>query len=48
MPPSLLFLDKDGNLLWRADGELDLYFGGRESKRIWCLKNPLVFQGKGS
>jgi hypothetical protein len=23
MPPSLLFLDKDGNLLWRADGELD-------------------------
>ncbi len=24
MPPSLLFLDKDGNLLWRADGELDL------------------------
>jgi hypothetical protein len=24
MPPALLFLDKDGNLLWRADGELDL------------------------
>jgi hypothetical protein len=24
IPPSLLFLDKDGNLLWRADGELDL------------------------
>ena len=24
MPPSLLFLDKEGNLLWRADGELDL------------------------
>jgi hypothetical protein len=23
MPPSLLFLDKDGNFLWRADGELD-------------------------
>jgi hypothetical protein len=24
MPPSLLFLDKDDNLLWRADGKLDL------------------------
>jgi hypothetical protein len=24
MPPSLLFLDKEGNPLWRADGELDL------------------------
>lgn len=24
LPPVLLFLDKDGNLLWRADGDLDL------------------------
>lgn len=24
MPPSLLFLDRDGNLLWHADGDLDL------------------------
>jgi hypothetical protein len=23
IPPSLLFLDAQGNLLWRADGELD-------------------------
>jgi len=23
MPPSLLFLDSQGNLLWRADGDLD-------------------------
>jgi hypothetical protein len=23
LPPSLLFLDAQGNLLWRADGELD-------------------------
>lgn len=23
IPPSLLFLDPQGNLLWRADGELD-------------------------
>lgn len=23
MPPSLLFLDAQGNLLWRADGEVD-------------------------
>jgi thiol:disulfide interchange protein len=23
LPPSLLFLDAQGNLIWRADGELD-------------------------
>ncbi len=23
IPPSLLFLDSQGNLIWRADGELD-------------------------
>ncbi len=23
LPPSLLFLDSQGNLIWRADGELD-------------------------
>lgn len=24
IPPALLFLDQNGNLLWRVDGELDL------------------------
>ena len=24
IPPVLLFLDQNGNLLWRVDGELDL------------------------
>ena len=46
MPPSLLFLDKDGNLLWRADGELDLGPGGGEVKRIRGLTDPYKFKGK--
>jgi hypothetical protein len=36
MPPSLLFLDKDGNLLWRADGELDLDQVTEKVKEFWA------------
>jgi hypothetical protein len=34
MPPSLLFWDKEGNLLWRADGELDLYLVAEKVKEF--------------